>query len=81
MDGFSRSCCCRETAAQARKDIRLPHPYVDQHCHNEDDPDEDIDPVLGHAEALDIELQERADERYYSRACKRADHRAVAAED
>ena len=37
--------------------------------------------MLRHAEALDIELQQRANQGDHSGACERADHRAVTAED
>src|SRR4029453_5544463 len=81
MDAFSLLCSCRETGAQAREEIGLSYPYVDQHYYNEDDPNEDIDPVLGNAEALEIELQERTHDCDNGCPCKRADHRAVTAED
>ena len=75
------SCASREAGSQAAEDVGLAHPDVDQHRDDQDHADEDVDPVLRHGEALDVELQQRADQRDHGGAGERADHRAVAAED
>ena len=74
-------CASREAGSQAAEDVGLAHPDVDQHRDDQDDADEDVDPVLRHGEALDVELQQRPDQGDHGRAGKRADHGAVAAED
>src|SRR5688572_16721461 len=70
-----------DAGSQAAGKIGLTQPDVDQHGADQNDADEDVDPVLRHAEALDVKLKQGPDKGDHGGAGEGAYHGAVAAED